>query len=66
MNVATADVVDVRGRAVKIACPYCTGEHIHVVERLGRSEWHAPACGLYRSADQRLTGYRFETERTNS
>lgn len=64
MNAPTADVVAVRGRAVTIACPYCGAKHVHIVERLGRNERHAPACGLYRSPDQRSTGYRFQTERT--
>jgi sarcosine oxidase delta subunit len=60
----TASVVTVRrGRVAVIACPYCGARHEHQVDRLGRDEWRAPACGLSCSADQRAAGYRFTTPR---
>jgi hypothetical protein len=59
-----ASVVTVRrGRVAVIACPYCGGRHEHQVDRLGRDERRAPACGFRCSPDQRAAGYRFTTPR---
>jgi len=58
-----ADLVAVNGTTAVIACPYCGRHHTHQITTRGRAERRAPACGLYRSADDRAAGYRFHTER---
>lgn len=63
MSVPHAEVTDVTGKTVTIRCPYCGATHQHTVATLGLTERFAPGCGLFRSADDRATGYRFATRR---
>ena len=61
MTAPWATVTGTRGKRVTVRCPYCGAEHTHAVEHLGRTERYAPGCGIDRSPDDRLTGYRFTT-----
>lgn len=65
MSVPVADVIAIFGRTVVVHCPYCREQHEHTVTALGRTERHAPGCGILRSAADRATGYRFTTSTTN-
>lgn len=60
-QVPTVDVTAIRGTWVTIACCYCGGTHRHEVDRRSKSvpQWRGPICGLYRSGDDRMTGYQF-------
>ncbi len=56
-----AFVVSVNGLTVTLQCPYCSRLHEHKVRRHGHQRL-APACGMYRSGQDRLTGYQFTTK----
>lgn len=58
-----AEVTSIHATRVTVRCPYCSALHEHKIRtaELGQTEHRAPACGLYRSAADRATGYRFTT-----
>ena len=63
MSAPIATVVRIDGKKITVTCPYCAGEHVHGVDELGTTERRAPACGLFRSGDDRVTGYVFVASR---
>lgn len=63
MTVPTAAVLQVRGKYIKIRCPYCKGTHQHesgpVADNPGTTCHRAPGCGLTRTEAERAAGYTF-------
>ncbi len=57
-NAPEAQVVARSGAYVTVLCPYCGDRHDH--ERTpGGYQRRAPGCGLWRSQNQRASGYWF-------
>lgn len=63
MTTPTATVLVIRGKYIKIRCPYCGGTHEHengaVPNNPGTTFHRAPGCGLTRTGAERATGYTF-------
>ncbi|MEW1982598.1 hypothetical protein [Pseudarthrobacter oxydans] len=61
MIAPAATIVQIRGKYIKIRCPYCDGFHEHekgaVPITPGAVFHRAPGCGLTRTGAERLTGY---------
>lgn len=63
LDPAEAVIIRVQGRKATIRCPFCHRDHTHEVRQHGAQHF-APACGMYRSPDDRGRGYRFTTGAT--
>ena len=62
MTPPEAKVVRKAGPIVRIQCPLCGQLHEHKIRREGHQHF-APACGMFRSSDERATGYTFEARK---
>ena len=65
-TIPAAEIVAVRGKFIRIHCPYCHGFHEHEVQVPGRTERRSPGCGMERSEADRLAGYTFTTPRRDT
>lgn len=64
VDAPTAPVVGRGATWADVLCPYCGHDHRHAVEAHITSYRVAPGCGMVRTPDQRLTGYRFTISNT--
>lgn len=62
-HVPEAPVAKYTPMGIVVDCPYCHGRHVHPYPhgRTRPAQLHrGPGCGLYRSGEDRVTGYRID------